>query len=154
MFPIKLSRPGKKHWKISHWNSHFFLKINFIRWAIHWFHLGLKAVSGKTKFSMVGLWIFGYMSQSTLRTQNFKIVPLWDFEKKHRFSRTGVRKPFQSGQNLFLRPFFALIEGIFGLYVPCRALNKTFFIKHCTIPCHTILYMCILFVTLPYFSIP
>ena len=88
MFPIKLSRPGKKHWKISHWNSQFFLKINLIRWTIHWFHLGLKAVSGKTKFSMVGLWIFGYMSQSTLRILvDHKVT--WE-RPSNLFYRTGV----------------------------------------------------------------
>ena len=53
---------------------------------------------------MVGLWIFGYMSQSTFRIQK---------EKQHLFSCTGVRKPFQSGQNWLLRTFSSLYRGIF-----------------------------------------
>ena len=39
----------------------------------------------KKKLNMVGFWIFGDTSQSTLRIQNFKMGPLGDFEKKHFF---------------------------------------------------------------------
>ena len=79
------------------------------------FHMGLKHASREKKLSMVNFLIFVHKNVYRIRFQKIKIGPLKGFEKKAFFSLLLMRKRLSGGQKWFLKPYFPLIRGMFGL---------------------------------------
>ena len=98
-----------------------------------------------------------FLDLDTLRTQNFKIVLLGDFEKKHRFSRTGGEKTISEWPKFVSETIFRTYWGYIWSKCALPSTKQNFFHKtlYHTLPyyfihVHTICYLAILFHTITY----